>query len=303
VTDKSGNPLYPGVVKAYKITDRGAYPLVQVVDIDGSGNYRFSGLIPGNYALRVIPDREAYPDGMPTYAGGGITWSAIQTLPYDVASDTRATFVNVSLSHLDPLTELDGSGQMSGNINYADDFILKGTMARPVTKTSVVLKKKAASKGTQEDDIVAYIETDDFGIYYFENVPNGEYFMIVDIPGLPMMDNYDVEIIDNTIVGGLDFVVEDEGITTAGATAIDSKEFKLVRIFPNPGNGNLQMELRNIGDYRVRVFDALGKMVEYREFPSATGGIEMDISDQKKGIYLISIEGEGVFETIKYIRE
>ena len=302
IIDKSGNPLYPGVVKAYKVTERGAYPLVQVVNIDESGNYLFSGLIPGNYALRVIPDRNAYPDGMPTYAGGGITWSAIQTQAYDVASDTRATFLDVSLSHLDPLTELDGSGQMSGNISYSDDFILKGTMARPVTKTSVILRKKAASKGTQEDDIVAYIETDDFGIYYFENVPNGEYFMIVDIPGLPMMDNYDVEIINNTVVGGLDFVVEDEGITTTGTTAIEPEELKLVRIFPNPGNGNLHMELRKSGDYRVRVFDALGKMLEYREFIPVSGLIEMDISDQKRGIYLITIEGEGVLETMKYIR-
>ncbi len=302
ITDKSGNPLHPGVVKAYKVTERGAYPLVQVVDIDASGNYLFSGLIPGNYALRVIPDRNAYPDGMPTYAGGGITWSANQTQAYDVASDTRATFLDVSLSHLAPLTELDGSGQMSGNISYADNFLFKGTMARPVTKTSVILKKKAASKGTLEDDIVAYIETDDFGLYYFENVPNGEYFMIVDIPGLPMMDNYDVEIIDNTIVGELDFVVEDEGITTPGATAIEPEELKLVRIFPNPGNGNLHMELRNSGDYRVRVFDTLGKMLEYRDFISVSGLIELDISDQKRGIYLISIEGEGVHETIKYIR-
>ncbi len=64
-----------------------------------------------------FPDRNAYPDGMPTYSGGGITWGATLTQVYDVAPDTRATFLNVSLSHLDPLTELDGSGQMSGSIS------------------------------------------------------------------------------------------------------------------------------------------------------------------------------------------
>ncbi len=74
------------------------------------------------------------------------------------------------------------------------------------------MKKKASSKGTQEDDIVAYIETDEFGTYYFDFVPDGEYNMIVDIPGLNMIENYDVEIIDNTIVGELDFVVENDGI-------------------------------------------------------------------------------------------
>ena len=81
----------------------------------------------------------------------------------------------------------------------------------------VILKKKAASKGTQEDDIVAYIETDEFGTYYFDFVPDGEYNMIVDIPGLNMIENYDVEIIDNTVVGGLDFVVENDGIYHPGS--------------------------------------------------------------------------------------
>ncbi len=127
ITDKYGNILYPGVVKAYKITNSGAYPLVQTVDIDETGTYAFTGLPPGNYTLRAIPDYDAYPDGMPTYAGGGIIWSATQTNDYDVAPDTRATFLDISLSHLDPLTESDGSGQMSGLIYYADDFISKGT--------------------------------------------------------------------------------------------------------------------------------------------------------------------------------
>jgi len=303
ITDKSGNPLFPGTVRAYKITDIGAYPLVQTVDINETGEYLFRGLIPGNYSLRVIPDRDAYPDGMPTYSGGGITWAATQTEAYDVSTDTRATFLNVTLSHLDPLTELDGSGQMSGNITYADDFILKGTMARPVGKTSVILKKKASSKGTQEEDIVAYIETDEFGGYYFEYVPDGEYNMIVDIPGLPMKNNYDVEIIDNTVVSELDFVVDNDGIYKPGATGVKPLEMKLVSIFPNPGNGNLQMEFLTGGDYQVRVFNSIGKLIKNRSYLSVSGIVNLDLSEVQSGIYLIMIESDKGSETLKYVRE
>ncbi|MDX2432887.1 MAG: T9SS type A sorting domain-containing protein [Bacteroides sp.] len=301
VTDKSGNPLYPGVVRAYKVTNIGAYPIVQTVNIDDSGAYLFTGLVPGNYAFRVIPDINAFPDGMPTYSGGGITWGATQTGVYDVAPDTRATFLDISLSHLDPLTELDGSGQMSGVINYADDFIAKGTQARPVTGTSVILKKKAASKGTQEDDIVAYIETDEFGNYYFNFIPDGEYNMIIDIPGLPMVENYDVDIVDNTIVGELDFVVENDGIYTP-STGVKSIEMKLVSLYPNPGNGNLHLEFRKSGDYRVRVFNTVGKMLEYKNYLSVSGTMDLDLSELDSGIYLIKIEGDRDTETIKYIR-
>lgn len=303
ITDKSGNPLYPGIVKAYKITNSGAYPLVQIVDIDETGAYTFTGLIPGNYTLRAIPDYNAYPDGMPTYAGGGIVWSAIQTNEYDVAPDTRATFLDITLSHLDPLTELDGSGHMSGLISYADDFISKGTLARPVTGTSVILKKKASSKGTQEEDIVAYIETNEFGEYYFEYVPNGEYNMLVDIPGLNMIENYDVEIIDNTIVGELDFVVENNGITIPGATGYEQLEKKMAQIYPNPGNGYLQINFLESDSYQVRVFSTMGQMLDSRYYPDATGTLDLDLSNLVQGVYLISVEGSRGQETIKYIRE
>ncbi|MFO7671655.1 MAG: T9SS type A sorting domain-containing protein [Bacteroidales bacterium] len=301
ISDQSGNPVYPGVVKAFKVTNTGAYPVVQTVEIDESGIYLFNGLYPGNYAFLAIPDLKYFPDGMPTYAGGGVTWGNGQI--YDVATDTRATFLNITLSQLPRLTAADGSGLMSGSVSYADDFITKSTMARPVTGTAVILKKKAASKSTLEDEIVAYIETDEFGEYRFDYVPNGEYNMIVDLPGLPMINNYDVVIVDNMVVGGLDFVVENGGINIPGGLGVEPMETKLARIYPNPGNGLLHIELRSSGDFRVQVFNTEGKMVESRNYLSMTGTVDLDLQNLQRGIYLIKIDWEEGCETIKYIRE
>lgn len=303
VTDKDGNIVYPGVVRAYKITERGAYPLVKTVDIDPSGSYRFTGLYPSHYTLRVIPDKDAYPNGMPTYMGGGIFWADAPTDDTPVSADTRATFLDVTLSQLAPLTELDGKGLMSGNISYADDFIYKGTQARPVTGKSVILKKKAASKGTQEGDVVAYVETNEVGEYVFEYVPDGAYFMIVDVPGLPMSNNYDVELVDNMIVSELDFVVGNDDISPPGSTDIGKHELSLVSLYPNPGQGMLNMKFRRSGDYTVRVFDAVGKMQRNIFYPSGSGKIDMDLTDLDQGLYLINIESNFGSETIKYVKE
>jgi hypothetical protein len=301
ISDKSGNPVYPGVVKAFKVTNTGAYPVVQTVDIDDSGIYLFNGLYPGNYAFLAIPDLNYHPDGMPTYAGGGVTWGNGQI--FDVATDTRATFLNITLSQLSKLTSADGSGQMSGSVSYADDFIAKGTMSRPSSKTAVILKTKSSSKGTLEDDIVAYIETDEFGEYRFDYVPDGEYNMIVDLPGLPMINNYDVVIVDNMVVSDLDFVIENEGVNIPGAVGVEPLEMKLARIYPNPGNGLLHIELRSSGDFRVQVFNTEGKIVEFRNCLSMTGTVDLDLPNLQRGIYLIKIDGEEGCETIKYIRE
>jgi len=300
IYEKSGVIVHPGIVKAYKATARGAYPLVQTVDIDDSGKYMFDGLYPGSYRLLAIPDLDVYPNGMPTYAGGAVSWKESPSL--QLSSNENTSLLDITLSELPKLTELDGSGQLSGNVSYSDNFVYKSTMARPAKKTAVLLKKKAAVKGTNEEDIVAYLDTDDDGNFVFDFVPDGGYDMIVDIPGLPMNANYPVDIVGNTIITELDFIIESEGITIPGATGIAVVKMDNLEIYPNPGNGILHLALEDYGDYQIRVFNALGMMMEYRSFPSAAGIINLDISGLDPGIYFIKLEGEGKSASVKYVK-
>ena len=300
IYDKSGATVFPGIVKAYKATLKGAYPIVQTVDIDDSGRYMFEGLYPGSYRLLAIPDLKYYPDGMPTYAGGAVSWAGAQNL--NIGSSERTSILDITLSELPKLTESDGSGQLSGNVSYADDFLAKSTMARPAKKTAVILKRKASSKGTNEDDIVAYLDTDEQGNYIFENVPDGGYDMLVDVPGLPMNGNYDVDVVDNTIVSELDFIIETDGISIPGTTTVKLVEMDGLAIYPNPGNGIMHIQLEYQGDYVVQVFNTVGMLVDRRDFFSAVGVVDLELSYLETGIYLIKIEGENLSTTVKYIK-
>ena len=53
----------------------------------------------------------------------------------------------------------------------------------------------------------------------------------------------------------------------------------------------------------MKVFNAVGKMVEFRNYLSVSGTVELDLSELDSGIYLIKIEGDKGAETIKYVRE
>ena len=75
VSDASGNPVYPGYVKAFKSSRSGAYPMVDSVRIRLDGTYRFNGLYPGQYTLQAVPDRVAYPEALPTYLGNQVDWN------------------------------------------------------------------------------------------------------------------------------------------------------------------------------------------------------------------------------------
>ncbi len=127
--------------------------------------------------------------------------------------------------------------------------------------------------------------------------------MIVDIPGLQMIHNYDVEIIDNTVVGDLDFVVENNGITIPGATGLEQAEKKIARVFPNPGNGYLQINFLDSDSYQLRVYSTMGQLLRSAYYPDASGSLDLDLTELGIGVYLISIEGDKGRETIKYIKE
>ncbi len=64
----------------------------------------------------------------------------------------------------------------------------------------------------------------------------------------------------------------------------------------------LQVEFRYSGDYQLRVYDAVGKMLKFRDYTSVSGTVDLDLSELDQGIYLINIEGNKGIETMKYIR-
>ncbi len=300
---KSGATVNPGRVRAYKSTESGPYPVVSEANVDASGYYLFKGLFPGKYKFLAAPDPKAYPDGMPTYYGGAVSWDQARDVVLE--TDTRTTFTDITLSELPRLTAEDGSGRMSGNVSYEDEVTLKGTKGEPVTKTSVILKKKqqAIKKSTTEEDIVAYVDTDDLGNYEFDNVPDGAYTLIVDIPGLPMIQTYEVEILANKIISGLNFLVKKKGIETSGSVDVARVALDKFMIFPNPGKDLLNIEFTTRGDYSVQVYNMVGRLIDSRDYRSVAGLTQLDISHLQRGMYLLRIEGDQGVETVKYMKE
>jgi len=304
ISNEGGEAIVGARIRAIKSTRSGTRPVVDSVLAADAGLYSFKGLYPGNYIFQVVPDPDLHENGMTTYSGGAISWDQARIIP--IKAGTDADFLDIILSELAPLTPGDGSGKASGNVSYADaepDVVIKGTMGRPAKKTTVLLLKKSSTKGTMEGDVVAYVETDDLGNYVFENVPDGEYLLIVDIPGLPMVETYDVVIEGNVIVSGLDFTVDDEGVNTSGTTGIQSRTLPEVSLYPNPGNGLLYMQISQAGDYKVEVFDTFGKLHSNTVLNGVSGLVEMDITFLDEGLYLIKIQGSTGGTTLKYLKQ
>jgi hypothetical protein len=195
---------------------------------------------------------------------------------------------------------------MLGNVSFADELDLsKGTKGIPVRNTSVIIKKKKAAqqqKSTQAEEAIAFVITDDLGNYEFEDIPDGEYILHVDMPGLPMIETYDVLIEGKKIIYGLDFVVNKKGIEATGTVDVEKTEASYFSVFPNPGQGQLHLHLPDPGDYYVRVYNSLGALMEQISLPGVSGTTSLDLTSLTQGIYFLTIEGNDLRETIKYMR-
>ena len=72
--------------------------------------------------------------------------------------------------------------------------------------------------------------------------------------------------------------------------------FPNVFVFPNPGNGMIELSSESIID-KVLVFDAMGKQIE-----ADIQGNLIDLSTYTQGVYFIQVEIEGKREMIKYLK-
>ncbi len=294
-----GTLAYPGYVKAYKSSLSGAYPLVDSVAIGNEGDYLFDHLYPGFYVLLAEASTDAFPHAVPTYSGNQPIWNLAQVKEVDAG--TKDTLFDIVVKELAPFSPKDGSGLMMGNVSYADNYLLKSTLGRPVKKTSVALLKRSTKKSQldEDDDFVAYIETDENGNYIFDNVPPGDYWLIVDIPGLNMKNFYSITIIDSEQVTGLDYVVEPDGINTISGIGVRTRPASVLSIYPNPGSGTCFLQIPGEGECVVRVFATDGRVVASENFVHPGGLHEFRMANVP-GMYTILLDYPGGRAAARY---
>ena len=302
VTDAADNPVYPGYVKAYKSAWWGIYPQVDSVLLQSDGSFVFDKLYPGNYTLMAVPDPEIYPNAICTYVGDQTGW--FESSFYDLFPKFNTAAANIKLTEVLPLTVSDGSGELSGTIFAEDDVrdARKAVEKRPAKKSSVILLKKA-KKSTMAGEVVAYAETDDNGVFLFSNVPDDDYLLHVEVPGLDMLETHEVTIVGNQIVSGLDYTISEDGIYIGFQTGVSLLENESLLVYPNPGNGLILMDFPKAGEYQVSIFAIDGRLVSEELVRSSGGARSIRLSDAADGIYFIRVEGPDTDETVKYVKQ
>lgn len=286
VTDASANAVTAGTVYLYKLTGTGQAPVADSVALAADGTYEFTEFTYDQYLIYALPDTSVYTTAIGTYYGNETAWMLADTVQ---ASMDTLSGLDIQITEL--TVPLNGSGTIEGIIEY-DTTSLKSTasiMGEPVKKVKVILV--GTEKSTQ--NVIAWVYTDDQGQYVFENIPDGNYSIIVDIPGLPMDSTYTVTVTGN-VVSGLDFLVSQSEVKVNTSSNVDQNKTGVAEIslWPNPTNGRFTVAIPNGEISEITVFNSHGQHVRNFRFGNGVVQTDLDLSDQPAGIYYIRIIGK-----------
>ncbi len=185
---------------------KGVINSIQSERID-EGSFQFSHLNPGDFFCYIIPEFDYnflyYPKYLPTYSGQTYTW---KNADFRTLTD-NFNECNVNLINYD--TPFYGNKSIGGNLTYSKSF--SGIKNIPVT-VLLLDDKKTPMDFTIANEIN--------GKYYFNNLPDGIYYIHPEIPGIITED---CRIVVNDIGNNneINFLIENKLVKIQNENNID----------------------------------------------------------------------------------
>ncbi|HRG01097.1 MAG TPA: GEVED domain-containing protein [Bacteroidia bacterium] len=306
----------PGYVTLYKYKPYFVqFDSITSQNIGAAGDYNFVSFTAGTYIIKATPSAT---NMQVAYGDTAVNWKTAKQIIHgcavnDIQNIQVKLFPSIgsgpgSLSGI--ITETLGfGGRPFGSANN-DGSAFKPTV--PGTPIGGIVVKGGKNPGGQmfTQTLTGPMGSPNWGKYSINNLPYGDYFILVDIPGLDTNNTYHIKISPgNEVFTNLDFTVDSIQINPQFATDvsvkdINSKEHK-ISIFPNPANNyvTIQYSLKETSLVSVELFDILGKSV--KKLLSETNQnadsykSSWSIDDVKSGLYFIKININGIESTSK----
>lgn len=249
VTDPVNAPVTSGDVMLYEYgISTTTNALISTVTLGPGGTYSFPPVPNGQYIVRAVPDTIVYPTLASTYHTSTHYWVYADVLGAVCDSTLVADIIAVDQLNL------AGSGYIEG---YLGDLGLRSSFGDPWTNQEVVLE---TWPGRQH---VRTVRSSASGIYTFSNVPMGNYRIIVDRPGSPMIGYYTVSVLPNGSYTGMDYAGDPNGIYPYSANSIDEVAGVAINLIPNPLQTGSVLTMTGIseGDHTVYILDVQGRLL------------------------------------------
>jgi len=273
---------------------------------DPNGDYQFLNLPLVDYiVLAEQTGTVPAPEFMPTYYH--VTDTVFDWEEAQITSVDCGTMISNTDIDMIEIPHLAGTCTFEGYVYLVT--IGKTQTEDPIPLIDVIVKK------TPPGNAIAWTQTGDgtqaptleLGQFRFENMPaslDSTYSFVINIPGLGMQDNYDIEVaFDDSLYGNLNFYVDTTpgtgGIFTYNPLGVEAikRTPREMLAYPNPFTDNCELRFTNIENtgFAFTLFDVTGKQImRDQQEQGNTYTIHTQTLDQ--GIYIAEVRaGDEVF--------
>ena len=286
--------VYNGIIELYQkntgVTPN-TYSLIASVAVDGTNAYNFSGVADANYLVRSVPI--GMSDVVATYFPNAVDWTDATEIDSDPALS-----INKDITPFNSI-DLNGTGTVNGSIGYGPYGFTKASfvMAEGV---EVFLKNTVSNTFAQAS-------TDVNGLYEFDNVPDGNYQIIVNIPGYTQISSYDF-VVNATDVdfSDLDFLIDEDEIFKSGFLGVSpSMDVTELDVYPNPTSGELFIQIPEVmSDFNVSIHNQLGQNVFNQDVTNNnTQNYFVDITNVENGVYFVTVQNNSAVYQMKVVKK
>lgn len=310
-TGNQGALVDDGLVEVYRVLD-GPYTLADSSVISEVGEYVIDDLVLGDFILKARANPQTWPDVIQTYYSSTIDWQDADTL------EVRGSIDNVDIDMaFKPVVDPDPIGaSITGTIetdlpeDSPENEEGRGATIRKVKDVGCSIRRKLANgdSGKEEEyELFDYIETDSDGKFDFHGIPEGEYLLNIQYPGVPMDSTSNVKFVIGGDVQEQKFearaLITESGISVQAyeVLSVPRPYLKGVILYPNPTEDVLKVDFyvnRKISSLKFEVVSVNGLKVSEKELDHGMGvqRTEVDLTKYESGIYfLVFTDAAGTF--------
>jgi len=296
VTDKQGGAI-PHARGALLQIGPGAYETVSVFETEPDGSFAIEEVVLGNFLLQAEQDIERY---LPSYFQSTIDWQFADILEL---RDNRENLI-LALEEVPPvLTPADGENIVSGlfESDFGDDNQSGRLLDRKRVSGAGVSVSRSRFRAKEQDDgyeLIAYVLTDENGEFEMNNLPEGDYRLNIQYPGIPMDP---ASFVDFHLGGGSG--VEQTRIkvyalatktsivvTKVEETGVYLDYFKGLTVYPNPTTNFLTIRYQKLVKEQVvaDLLDLTGQVLTRLTLEAGSNkeGL-LDVTDLQSGVYFL----------------
>lgn len=297
------NPITAGEVLLFR--EGGNFTkndVLATAEIDPTGIYEFKEIPYGQYRLLARPDLAIYPNAFSSYyeespdfqdSLKGTSWNACDTLI--TIGDTSNVTIHVRSNNF---SSSPIASQLQGTLKGFSLNKIGGD--DPIPGIDIIIKKNPGSKP------IISTQTDESGVFTFDNLPNGAYKIWVDMPGLdlPLNATYEFVVEDGRLNKcDFDFTADLDTVTKQpenlncleSELSIEDNEYlnNIISISPNPYQdvAKIVLDLDVKNNVSILVYDLTGKlMMNVVQNKIINGNTSFEITNlTESGIYFVKI--------------